>query len=355
MAFICTSLDNVAGGLERQLVRVASQMYEIGFEVIIISYDNEPSYSFYEIPTNLKWIKCGNGLVPHSSASLVERLKQIYKLRKILISCRITHLITFHHGLFPRSFLASIFLPIVKIVSERNSLQNYTYIKLKKLNLGFLSLFLADLITIQLDNYKNQYPFILRGRIKVVPNLLSKNDKYIEPEIDSYIVSLMGRLCPQKNFNPLLDQCLENIDLSKNLKIRIAGEGEYRELFEKKYKKLISLGILELMGNIQNTESFLRSSALFCLPSLWEGYPNSLVEALGFGLPIILTSRLRNLSDFVVDEYNGIFVDDKNYLNTIIEMINDKNRLRSMSKNSFTKYKLLREKSSIKNWINLIN
>ena len=232
IGFVCTSFDNKAGGLERQIIRTSKSLNKRGFKVYIFSFDNYSAESFYEIPTEIIWIKCGNGLIPHSSASLLERLKQIYKLRKILISCRITHLITFHHGLFPRSLLASIFLPIVKIVSERNSLQNYKYIKLKKFNLGFLSLFLADFIAVQLDNYKNEYPFILRGRIKVVPNLLSKNDQYIEPEIDSCIVSLMGRLCPQKNFMPLLDQCLENIDLSKNLKIKIAGEGEYRELFE---------------------------------------------------------------------------------------------------------------------------
>tara|TARA_Y100000739_G_scaffold125391_1_gene108054 strand:+ start:1332 stop:2369 length:1038 start_codon:yes stop_codon:yes gene_type:complete len=344
----------VAGGLERQLVRVASKMDQNGYEVKIISYDNEPSHSFYEIPKTIKWIKCGNGLKPHFSASFLDRFKQIYNLRKVLLRNSITHLITFHHGLFPRSFLAGIFLPIVKIVSERNSLQNYNYIKLRKFNLGFLSLFLADYITIQLYSYKNDYPRFLRNKIKVTPNLLSGKKLYKEPSLDKFVISLMGRLCPQKNFIPLLDQCLENINLSKYLKIKIAGEGEYRELFEKKYKKLISLGILELLGNIKNTEDFLRSSTLFCFPSLWEGYPNALVEAIGAGLPIVLSSRLKSLNDFVVNQYNGIIVEDENYLFTIIEMLKDKSKLREMSKNSFTKYQGLQKKSSINNWLELI-
>ena len=100
IAFICTSLDNVAGGLERQLVRVASQLSKYEFKVLILSYDNEPSVSFYKIPDKVLWIKCGNGLVPHNSANLLSRLKQIYNLRKILIQNSVTHLITFHHGLF---------------------------------------------------------------------------------------------------------------------------------------------------------------------------------------------------------------------------------------------------------------
>ncbi len=355
VAFVCTSLNNVAGGLERQLVRVASELSEEGYKVLILSYDNEPSLSFYDIPEKILWIKCGNGLIPHTSANLFVRLKQIYNLRQILIKNSITHLITFHHGLFPRSYLASLFLPIKKIVSERNSLLNYNYIKLKKFNIGFLSLFLADKITIQLSTYLRDYPKIMRSKIKVVPNLLYSNYEYKEPLIDHSVISMMGRLCPQKNFTPLLDQCLENINLSSNLKIRIAGDGEYRRLFETKYKKLISLGILELCGNIKNTENFLNSSTIFCFPSLWEGYPNSLVEALGFGLPIVLSSRLKYLKDFVENDWNGKVVNDKDYLETIITLIKNKKILSEMSKKSFAKYELLFKKSSVQNWINLIN
>ena len=34
------------------------------------------------------------------------------------------------------------------------------------------------------------------------------------------------------------------------------------------------------------------SSTIFCLPSLREVYPNALVEALGAGLPILISDRL---------------------------------------------------------------
>ena len=72
----------------------------------------------------------------------------------------------------------------------------------------------------------------MRSKIKVVPNLLYSNYKYQEPLIGNSVISMMGRLCPQKNFTPLLDQCLENINLSSKLKIRIAGDGEYKEFFK---------------------------------------------------------------------------------------------------------------------------
>lgn len=336
------------------MIRVANQLSNYEFEILIISYDNVPAYSFYKIPKNIQWIKCGNGLIPHCKANFFRRIQQIYKLRKVLQNHGVTDLITFHHGLYPRSFLATLFLNIKNIVSERNSLSNYKYIKLNKFNLGFLSLFFADIITVQLKSYINDYPKLLRRRIKVVPNLLYINASYQEPALERRIVTMMGRLCPQKNFTPLLDQYLERPDLYGNLKIRIAGEGDLRKNFETKYKMLIDSGSLEIMGNINNTQEFLRSSSIFCFPSLWEGYPNSLVEALSNGLPIVLSSRLTNLVDFVEDDLNGKIVEDSNYLDTILGMIDNIDRLKLMSKQSFEKYKKLREKSSISNWVNLI-
>ena len=344
----------MAGGLERQLVRVAKELSECEFKILIITYDNDTASSFYIIPEKIDWIKCGNGLIPHQSANIFKRLKQICELRKVLINSKVTHLITFHHGLYPRSFLATLFLPIKKIVSERNSLLNYKYIKLRKFNLGFFSLFLADKITVQLETYINDYPKLLRNKIKVVPNLLSINETYKEPMLDKKTVTMMGRLCPQKNFSPILDQCLLEPDISKKLKIRIAGEGYLRIYFEKKYKKLIDNGTLELLGNITNTEEFLSSSSIFCFPSLWEGYPNSLVEALGLGLPVVLSSRLMNLCDFVEDDFNGKIVEDHKYLVTILKMLKNRDQLRSMSKNSFKKYSLLKTSSSINNWVDLL-
>ena len=57
-------------------------------------------------------------------------------------------------------------------------------------------------------------------------------------------------------------------------------------------------------------------SALFCFPSLWEGYPNALVEALRIGLPIITTFRMAQLNEFVEDNVNGLIVKDENLLET---------------------------------------
>tara|TARA_B100000212_G_C27369883_1_gene532076 strand:+ start:1176 stop:2300 length:1125 start_codon:yes stop_codon:yes gene_type:complete len=351
IGFICTSLDNVAGGLERQIVRTCNSLAEYNLNIFLISYDNKNAKSFYEISSKVKWIKCGNGLEPHKGASLIKRLRQIIFLRKKLMNYNITNLVTFHHGLFPRSFIATLFLDIRRIVSERNSLELYKYIKLRKFNLGFISMIFADFITIQLEGYRSQYPFFLKNKITVIPNIIKTSlDKNLKPNFDSNIISMVGRLSEQKNFEPILYQASIQKKAGENYKINIAGDGPLRRYFENKYNKLIINSYLELSGNVKNIDTFLSKASIFCLPSLWEGYPNSLVEALRIGMPIITTQRMANLKEFIEDDINGYIVDDEDLLRASLELLKDKDKLKIMSANSKNKFIKLTDNKPLDKW-----
>ena len=355
LGFICTSLNNVAGGLERQILRTCNALDSLGYKVFIISYDNEDAKSFFKFPKSIVWLKCGNGLIPHKRSSIIDRLKQIFYLRKQIQRNSISHLITFHHGIFPRTFLATLLLGKQLIVSERNSLKNYDHIRLSKINVGFLSLMLAKKITVQVESYKKDYPFFLRERIKVIPNLIERPlSSYKMPSLNSGTVSMMGRLCAQKNFNTVLKQIINSDYLPKNFKIKIAGEGDDRKLIENRFKKLINKKIF-LLGNVSDCYQFLEGTSVFCFPSLWEGYPNALVEALRIGLPIVTTPRMAHLVKFVENEKNALIVRDEEILSALIYLLENKSRLEKMSYASFKKYEILFEESSIKNWVNLID
>lgn len=353
IGFVCTSFDNVAGGLERQIIRTSKSLYLKGFKIYVFSFDNNLAKSFYQIPDEIAWVKCGNGLEPHKSANKYERLKQILSLRKKIKEYKITHLVTFHHGIFPRIFVASLFLKITLIVSERNSLSNYNYIKLNKINFGFLSLFFANKITVQLKSYINDYPFFLRKKIYVINNILKDPlIKYKEPNLNSNRVAMAGRLCAQKNFTPFLDQIKKSEEI--NFQVFIAGEGGLRSFIEKEYTDLIKNSSLILRGNIKEIDLFLADSAIFCFPSLWEGYPNSLAEALRMGLPIITSKRMEYLTEFVENGVNGLILEDNDFLDEITNLLLDKKRLKDMSLESHKKYNALCNNSPINDWIKLI-
>ncbi len=350
IAFICSSLDGMAGGIERQIIRTCNSLLEKNYNVILITYDNENAKPFFHLPDNLIWLKCGNGLTPNQGAPLIKRLKQIYLIRQILKKYCITDLVTFHHGLFPRSFLASLFLNIKKVVSERNSLNQYNFIKLRKSNLGFISLYFADVITVQIDKYKNEYPLLMRKKIITIPNIIKKPlQENISPNFDSNVISMLGRLSYQKNFDLLLKQTY-NYKTDEKFEIRIAGDGPLMNKFKKRYENKMKNVNIKFFGNVSDVDKFLMDSALFCFPSLWEGYPNALVEALRIGLPIITTYRMEQLNEFVEDNVNGLIVKDENLLETCIELLNDKKRLNYMGLMSKNKFLKLSSKDPIKLW-----
>ena len=354
LGFICTSLNNVAGGLERQILRTCKELDDLGYKVFLISYDNENAKSFFKVPESVVWLKCGNGLIPHKRSSKIDRLKQILYLRKQIIRNSITHLITFHHGIFPRTFLATFLLGKKLIVSERNSLKNYDHIRLSKINIGFLSLIFAKKITVQLASYRNDYPFFVRERIKVIPNLIEKPlNSYKMPSLNSATVSMMGRLCAQKNFITVLEQINNTDYFPKNFKVKIAGEGDDRKLIENRFKNLINEKIF-LLGNVSDCNKFLTGTSVFCFPSLWEGYPNALVEALRNGLPIVTTKRMAHLAKFVEHRINALIVPDEEILSALTFLLEDNSLLKKMSYESYKKYEILFKESTIKNWVNLI-
>ncbi len=143
------------------------------------------------------------------------------------------------------------------------------------MNLGYFSLYFANKITVQIPAYAKEYPNHLRKRIFVVKNFIKKPlENYKKPSLEKNKIALVGRLCEQKNFQVILD-AVSKYDFEHELTIDIAGEGNLLKKFHSKYKNLIKNSIINLKGNVKDIDAFLSASSIYCLTSLWEGYPNS--------------------------------------------------------------------------------
>ena len=121
-------------------------------------------------------------------------------------------------------------------------------------------------------------------------------------------------------------------------------------VFKNKYSALIDDEVLELLGKIKDIDNFFTNSSLFCFPSLWEGYPNALAEALRIGLPVVISKRLSTLNQFVEHDINGLIVNDNEMFIKTEHLINNKKLLNEMSKNSLIKYQYLYRNSPVENW-----
>lgn len=91
-----------------------------------------------------------------------------------------------------------------------------------------------------------------------------------------------------------------------NFIIKICGVGKEKELKEIiKNKKLTDY--FEFLGWIdkKRKEELLEQSDIYLLPSYSEGMPMSILEAMGYGLPII-ASNVGGIPEIVIDKKNGL-------------------------------------------------
>ncbi|MGD9547287.1 MAG: glycosyltransferase [Candidatus Krumholzibacteriia bacterium] len=103
---------------------------------------------------------------------------------------------------------------------------------------------------------------------------------------DAILVAAVGRLAPQKNFPTLLTAQARLRAAQVDARCIIAGEGELRDDLEAQADRLGLAGVASLAGNLGRVDDLLRAADIFCMPSLWEGLPMALLEAMSHGLPI---------------------------------------------------------------------
>jgi glycosyltransferase involved in cell wall biosynthesis len=98
-----------------------------------------------------------------------------------------------------------------------------------------------------------------------------------------------GRLNPQKGFHLLIEAVAAVRQRFQNIEFRLAvlGEGPQRKNLEQQIADLNLQQTVHLTGFQDNAIPWYRSADVFVLPSLIEGMPNVLLEAMACGTPVI--------------------------------------------------------------------
>jgi glycosyltransferase involved in cell wall biosynthesis len=118
---------------------------------------------------------------------------------------------------------------------------------------------------------------------------------------DVATIVMVARFAPQKNQAMLLDAAAS---LSLPFRIQFAGTGPTMEDIE---RKAAGMGIAEhvqFLGDRSDIADVLRRASIFALPTNWEGFPLSILEAMRAGLPIVATD-VGGIREAVVDGENG--------------------------------------------------
>ena len=122
---------------------------------------------------------------------------------------------------------------------------------------------------------------------------------------DTILIGSTGRIVWQKGYDQLLS-LLENYDFGEKIfHILIAGDGSLRNKFIKRIGENKLESHITFIGNIKNIPEFLSALDIYIQPSVTEGFPLSVLEAMASRLPII-SSNAGGLKEMIIDGENGM-------------------------------------------------
>lgn len=183
---------------------------------------------------------------------------------------------------------------------------------------------------------------IKKSRIEFIPNAVAKpltknellsrrHDKRAAMGIldDEFVVGYSGRLSEEKGLCYLVEAILHLRNSDAVVRLLIVGDGPERQALELLVKDNGLDAAVFFAGFQEDIENWLPAFDAFALPSLTEGTPMALLEAMAVGLPVIATA-VGGVPRVVIDMVNGMLVPPGNAkaISDGLKMVMDKPDLR---------------------------
>ena len=133
----------------------------------------------------------------------------------------------------------------------------------------------------------------------------------LKNEPDEIIIGSVGRLHYQKGYDYLVDASAEVLKDFPKAKFVLIGEGELKSSLESSAKEKNVLSSFMFLGNQTDIPGLLSQMDIFVLPSLWEGLPLVLLEAMAAKKPVVATN-VNGTVEIIESGKEGILVPPKN-------------------------------------------
>lgn len=279
-----------AGGAERVLITFVNQIDRKIFQPELVVLSDGPARAWVDpsIPVHdLKALRIRNGVY------------KLYKKFKVLEPDIVVSTLVHMNAL---ALLIKIFFPKTLFVVREASLPSMLVrsygLKGRFCWLAYKILYpLADLVICPTRGILEEFTRKMKLPLKSAQVLYNPVDTVkIEKQIvsgfnldhshDAVKFISAGRLSFEKGFG-LLIEALGSFDLSKDWRWDIWGEGPEREKLEEMIKNQGLQAHIFLRGYSDNPWNEIAGADCLLLPSIWEGMPNAVLEALACGTKVI--------------------------------------------------------------------
>lgn len=196
----------------------------------------------------------------------------------------------------------------------------------------------SSIIALNEDMKRKINTIYKRENIIVLPNgieLEKFKDICPQKQNDKTTIIFVGTLRPVKGVEYLIKAMNIIHEKLPDTDLLIVGNGPDRDKLETLAQELNLQNRIFFVGNVSNEKipEYMAKADLFVLPSLSEGFPLVIAEAMASGLPIV-TTNVGGLPDIVKNGENGFLVEPKNpeaLADKIMLLLNNKNTCKKIS------------------------
>ena len=320
----CFTESLAGGGAEHQMVILAGFLAEKGYDVTIVTYASTPDH--YDTPQGVKRIDVG------ATRAKGKNLKAIIKILKVFhyflwlkTDCIIAYRECANLRVLPPMLFRNRKLKV--ICSDRNTSTKLSF--RHKLLLHFLYR-RADFIV---PNSKTETDFIASHKPRLIPKLCTIHNytdlhqftaSSMPSDTTIVKVAIFSRYSAQKNpigFAKAMQELKQKTKHSFEVHWYGTQKGnldgfnkEYLELKEK-VKELGVGDVLKLCQPVKNPALLMDDYHAICLPSLFEGFSNSIAEGICSAKPMLVSDVSDNY--VMVHEGENGFLFDPNKTDSI--------------------------------------
>lgn len=293
------------GGGQINAFEISKRLAKKGIQTEIITRNSGQENIKY--PKNLTIVKLGAKSAPENNLAryvyLVRSFFYIYKKDYDLI-----HAHAFLPGITARLLMVAKGIPSIFTV-HGTSLGTKLNSFLSRLTENFIltKILYSSQITVAQDFLSIQN---INKKIFYIPNGVDNFYFKHQTVVRKNQILSVARLHPQKNLINLIKAFKIILGDYPNYKLIIAGDGPQKKELIDLIKSLNIQNSINILGEVSKKQlrSLYSSSKLFALPSIYEGQPLALLEALATKLPVIAT-KTGDIPFIVKETINGYLID----------------------------------------------
>lgn len=290
------------GGAERNVSLLANALVNEGNQVgILTTWGDEKAY---ELDSRVEYMT----LVAGNRNKYIKFVKQVYMIRAAVKKYAPELIISFLSDVNSCVLLRTRFLKCRVIISERNDPHIDPTINVFRILRKIMYPF-ADGYVFQTPDARAYFAKVVEHKPNIViPNPV-RSDLPIHEDNESRIIVTASRLVPQKNLSMLIEAFEIVLERHSDCELHIFGQGPLEAELQQLICKKKLQDQVKLLGFDKNVCQKMNQAEIFVLSSNYEGMSNSMLEALGMGMPVVVTDcPIGGARMLIKDGENGLLV-----------------------------------------------